>query len=44
MDAYLHTAPVIYLAKNVALREPAVRAFLARDKVRPRMSVLTRIE
>jgi len=44
MNAYLDTAPVIFLAKNVALREPAVRAFLARDEVRPRMSVLTRIE
>jgi len=44
MNAYLDTAPVIFLAKNVALREPAVRAFLARDEVRPRMSVLTRMK
>ncbi len=44
MDAYLDTAPVIYLVENVAPWEPVVRAFLARDPVRPRMSVLTRME
>jgi predicted nucleic acid-binding protein len=44
MDTYFETAPVIYLVENVAPWEPAVRAFLARDNVRPRISVLTRLE
>ena len=44
MDAYLDTAPVIYLVENVAPWEPVVRAFLERAEVRPRMSVLTRME
>ena len=44
MDAYLDTAPVIYLVENVAPWEAAVRAFLALDELRPRVSVLTRME
>jgi predicted nucleic acid-binding protein len=44
MDTYFDTGPVIYLVENVAPWEPAVRAFLARDNVRPRISVLTRLE
>ena len=44
MDAYLDTAPIIYLVENIAPWEPSVRAFLAREQVRPRMSVLPRLE
>jgi uncharacterized protein len=44
MDIYFDTAPVIYLVENVTLWEPAVRAVLARENIRPRISVLTRLE
>ncbi len=44
MDVYLETAPVIYLVENVAPWEPVVRDFLAEEGMRPRVSILTRME
>ena len=44
MDVYFDTAPIIYLVENVAPWESAVRSFLARPGVVPKISLLTRME